>query len=79
LLSNLLGNEVSSITDISTTPVETPFAKDNTSLNETNAPLPTIKRATEFSNMESNGIEIGARRIVKNQNFDEFVLSVNNI
>jgi len=77
LLSKLLSNEVSSFADISnTTELAAPIAKDKRSFNQPNQPLRLNNRATKFSNLESNGIEIDTRKIVKSQNFDEFALSV---
>ena len=74
LLSKLFRNGVSSFVDISTTTeLEAPIAKDKRSLKETNQSFPTVSRATEFSNAESNGIEIDASKDCKKSKSDEFV------
>jgi hypothetical protein len=77
LLSKLLRNEVNSLANISnSTDLEAPVAKDKRSLKETNLSFPNVSPATEFSNAESNDGERDARKIIKSQNSDEFVLSV---
>jgi hypothetical protein len=73
LLSKLLRNEVSSFADISkTTELGTHCAKNNTWLNEINQPVRLNNRATEFSNAESNGIEIDIGKDIKSQNSEGF-------
>ncbi len=73
LLSKLLRNEVSSLADISTAIyLAAQSAKDKTSPNQPNQQLIHNNRATKFSNLESNGIEIDAREVIKSLNSEEF-------
>lgn len=75
LLSKLLKNEIRSFADISaTTEIAAPAAKDKRGFNLPNQPLTPNNRATEFSNAESNDIEIYAGKDIKSQNIDEFDL-----
>jgi hypothetical protein len=73
LLSKILKNEVRSFADISaTTDIAAPVAKDKRGFNQPNQPLTPNNRATEFSNAESNGIEIDAGKDIKSQNSEGF-------
>ena len=78
LLSKLLRNGVSSLVEISTTTPELadPIAKDKSSFNQPNQPMTPNNRATKFSNLGPNDIEIDADKDIKSQNFDEYALLV---
>ncbi len=73
LLSKLLRNEANSVADISNIPESAaPIAKNVSSFVQPNQPLRLNNHATEFSNAESNGIEIDAGKDIRSQNSEGF-------